>query len=538
MILTQDNIKRIDAILLAGRPYFRKDFTQEPLIVTTNSSDEELKIALKYVAKHLHPDIVNSRTDLTDEEKKARVELFTKINSAIDDLIKGRSPKRINNPKDISIVLSKLFDKYESMPHIPIINYYELFNFDSNMTSENIIASTEYKELKKILILENISTIPEDKKEIYQQLCKAFNDFEKNVLQNKEGRFYYNQLLGLRINQQEKQPNEEINNLLQDFRFMLGEGFVNYYILFSMDASKDRKELLTNNQMVHLTSLLKMEKFTEYNLDSSLRILYESLCKSFRIFTESILASDENKYKYDKGIKERESKDEKAPTDTQDIKDKQYTENYRYIFKKAYVDPTEVVSQNVRPLNKAIEVGIKNYGVSLTVLLIKKLFHTKDINVIGPVMGACFKKDITKEEIRELYNELVPRYRAPGYGILAEKVVTELLSRKTDILINAIKHTAGKKGKKATIIALQNYIKQGEFSGFAPGNETTIGREKIMMEIRPDFIKYVLAILENKTLLLDFPDHIHSQYNDSDSILEIVYNLVETKNKGFKGFRK
>lgn len=533
MILTRNEINRIQGILIQGRPYFRKDLNQEPLNITIHSSDDELKLAKKYIAKHLHPDVLDSRSDLTKEQKQARVDLFVKINSAIDDLIRGRSVKRVTTPDNRSIVIARLIDKYETLPQIPIINYYELFSFSSNAPSELIIESNEYKELKDLLRLENSSIVPVEKIVLFQKLCSIFNDFEKNVLQNKEGRYYYNQLLGLRT-QTKEEPNKEINDLLQSYQFMLNNGFVNYYNLFNMDSSKNRLELLTNKQMVHLTSLLKIENFSKYHLKDSLKPLYESLCKSFRIFTESVLASDINKENYEKEIA-KQSTTEKS----QNIKGRKYATNYRYIFEKTKTNPTEVVSQNIRVLNKAIETGIKTYGVSLTVLLLQKLFQTEDIKTIGPIMGACFKKTTTQDDIHELYIELALKYKISTYGIIAEKAVTELLSRKSDVLIGAINNTAEKSGTPATISALQQYIQKGDSSGFISGDENTIGREKIMMEIRPEFIKFVLATMfDNKLLFLDLPDLIDGQFNDDESTAELVHKIVDTKTKRFKGFRK
>ena len=60
-----------------------------------------------------------------------------------------------------------------------------------------------------------------------------------------------------------------------------------------------------------------------------------------------------------------------------------------------------------------------------------------------------------------------------------------------------------------------------------------------MMEIRPEFIKFVLATMfDNKLLFLDLPDLIDGQFNDDESTAELVHKIVDTKTKRFKGFRK
>ena len=55
-----------------------------------------------------------------------------------------------------------------------------------------------------------------------------------------------------------------------------------------------------------------------------------------------------------------------------------------------------------------------------------------------------------------------------------------------------------------------------------------------MMEISPEFIKYVLATRDSsKLLLLDFPAHMDNEYNDLESLNEIVREFIKTKRKGF-----
>ena len=54
------------------------------------------------------------------------------------------------------------------------------------------------------------------------------------------------------------------------------------------------------------------------------------------------------------------------------------------------------------------------------------------------------------------------------------------------------------------------------------------------MEISPEFIKYVLATRDSsKLLLLDFPAHMDNEYNDLESLNEIVREFIKTKRKGF-----
>ena len=59
-----------EEILLKARPYFRKNSSTPGLIINFDSSDEDISKAGKYIAMHLHPDVIAHKEYLSDDQKE------------------------------------------------------------------------------------------------------------------------------------------------------------------------------------------------------------------------------------------------------------------------------------------------------------------------------------------------------------------------------------------------------------------------------------------------------------------------------------
>ena len=141
----------------------------------------------------------------------------------------------------------------------------------------------------------------------------------------------------------------------------------------------------------------------------------------------------------------------------------------------------------------------------------------------------------SKKDIKNVFEELLEKYPSSNTLELAEKVMDGMLSRKTSILKDAITFTAKKHGPNQSVTAVEMYMKVGNSKFFSKGGTELVGREKIMLEISPNFIKYILVAMdENRLILLDYPEHISDQFNDRNSISEVVTKNINIKQKGFR----
>ena len=61
----------------------------------------------------------------------------------------------------------------------------------------------QYKDLSESLSMTNIDLVPLDKRILFEKLVRTFNEFDKNVLRSKEGRYYYDRLLDNSSKQEE-----------------------------------------------------------------------------------------------------------------------------------------------------------------------------------------------------------------------------------------------------------------------------------------------------------------------------------------------
>jgi hypothetical protein len=394
----------------------------------------------------------------------------------------------------------------------------------------------------------NIDLVPLDKRVLFEKLVRTFNEFDKNVLRSKEGRYYYDRLLDNSSKKEQpkkEQPKkdktnpykEEINYMLQIYNQMLQNNFVDYYQLFKVDSKQTRYQILNSQTINKLNYLLKPERFNDYGLHQALQKLFNSLCKTYEGFIKWTLSSDEKKQEYDNSLAkhygQQKGTGSKGTTNKKQRKERIETE-YRYIFAETKVNPKEVLSLKVKNLYKALEQGIDDWGVSVTVLMLNRFFQIKSMNAFEPEMIEQMQPYTTDKDIKELYDELLSKYPSNNTLELAEKVMHAMLSRKGLILSEALTHTASRHSISQAVTAVHKYLTENDAGYISGGNETTIGREKVMMEISPEFIKYVLATRDSsKLLLLDFPAHMDNEYNDLESLNEIVREFIKTKRKGF-----
>ena len=557
MIITAQRKQEIRIILLKAKQYFKKDDMSPELEITFDSTEKEINLAKRYIGKKLHPDALARRTDLTEYQKKELTKLLSDTNAALDDIMRYRREKPLDvneqKRKNTLHTINTFITRFSLLPQNQIINYYELFAISRNLPSDQILASMQYKDLSESLSMTNIDLVPLDKRVLFEKLVRTFNEFDKNVLRSKEGRYYYDRLLDNSSKKEEpkkeqpkkEQPKkektnpykEEINYMLQIYNQMLQNNFVDYYQLFKVDSKQTRYQILNSQTINKLNYLLKPERFNDYGLHQALQKLFNSLCKTYEGFIKWTLSSDEKKQEYDNSLAkhygQQKGTGSKGTTNKKQRKERIETE-YRYIFAETKVNPKEVLSLKVKNLYKALEQGIDDWGVSITVLMLNRFFQIKSMNAFEPEMIEQMQPYTNKKDIKELYDELLSKYPSNNTLELAEKVMHAMLSRKGLILSEALTHTASRHSISQAVTAVHKYLTENDAGYISGGNETTIGREKVMMEISPEFIKYVLATRDSsKLLLLDFPAHMDNEYNDLESLNEIVREFIKTKRKGF-----
>lgn len=557
MIITAQRKQEIRIILLKAKQYFKKDDMSPELEITFDSTEKEITAAKRYIGKKLHPDALARRTDLTEYQKKELTKLLSDTNAALDDIMRYRREKPLDvneqKRKNTLHTINTFITRFSLLPQNQIINYYELFAISRNLPSDQILASMQYKDLSESLSMTNIDLVPLDRRVLFEKLVRTFNEFDKNVLRSKEGRYYYDRLLDNSSKKEEpkkeqpkkEQPKkdktnpykEEINYMLQIYNQMLQNNFVDYYQLFKVDSKQTRYQILNSQTINRLNYLLKPERFNDYGLHQALQKLFNSLCKTYEGFIKWTLSSDEKKQEYDNSLAkhygQQKGTGSKGTTNKKQRKERIETE-YRYIFAETKVNPKEVLSLKVKNLYKALEQGIDDWGVSVTVLMLNRFFQIKSMNAFEPEMIEQMQPYTTDKDIKELYDELLSKYPSNNTLELAEKVMHAMLSRKGLILSEALTHTASRHSISQAVTAVHKYLTENDAGYISGGNETTIGREKVMMEISPEFIKYVLATRDSsKLLLLDFPAHMDNEYNDLESLNEIVREFIKTKRKGF-----
>jgi hypothetical protein len=552
MVITDQRKQEIRIILLKAKEYFKKDDMSPELEITFDSTEKEITAAKRYIGKKLHPDALARRTDLTEYQKKELTKLLSDTNAALDDIMRYRREKPLDvneqKRKNMLHTINTFITRFSLLPQNQIINYYELFAISRNLPSDQILASMQYKDLSESLSMTNIDLVPLDKRVLFEKLVRTFNEFDKNVLRSKEGRYYYDRLLDNSSKKEQpkkEQPKkdktnpykEEINYMLQIYNQMLQNNFVDYYQLFKVDSKQTRYQILNSQTINRLNYLLKPERFNDYGLHQALQKLFNSLCKTYEGFIKWTLSSDEKKQEYDNSLAkhygQQKGTGSKGTTNKKQRKERIETE-YRYIFAETKVNPKEVLSLKVKNLYKALEQGIDDWGVSVTVLMLNRFFQIKSMNAFEPEMIEQMQPYTTDKDIKELYDELLSKYPSNNTLELAEKVMHAMLSRKGLILSEALTHTASRHSISQAVTAVHKYLTENDAGYISGGNETTIGREKVMMEISPEFIKYVLATRDSsKLLLLDFPAHMDNEYNDLESLNEIVREFIKTKRKGF-----
>lgn len=552
MVITAQRKQEIRIILLKAKQYFKKDDMSPELEITFDSTEKEITLAKRYIGKKLHPDALARRTDLTEYQKKELTKLLSDTNAALDDIMRYRREKPLDldtqKRKNALHTINTFITRFSLLPQNQIINYYELFAISRKLPSDQILASMQYKDLSESLSMTNIDLVPLDKRVLFEKLVRTFNEFDKNVLRSKEGRYYYDRLLDNSSKKEEpkkEQPKkdktnpykEEINYMLQIYNQMLQNNFVDYYQLFKVDSKQTRYQILNSQTINKLNYLLKPERFNDYGLHQALQKLFNSLCKTYEGFIKWTLSSDEKKQEYDNSLAkhygQQKGTGSKGTTNKKQRKERIETE-YRYIFAETKANPKEVLSLKVKNLYKALEQGIDDWGVSVTVLMLNRFFQIKSMNAFEPEMIEQMQPYTTDKDIKELYDELLSKYPSNNTLELAEKVMHAMLSRKGLILSEALTHTASRHSISQAVTAVHKYLTENDAGYISGGNETTIGREKVMMEISPEFIKYVLATRDSsKLLLLDFPAHMDNEYNDLESLNEIVREFIKTKRKGF-----
>lgn len=326
----------------------------------------------------------------------------------------------------------------------------------------------------------------------------------------------------------------EIKELLKTYKEMSQEGFVNYYKLFKLNRFQSREDLLAHENVKRWETILVDTKFAETGLEETEKKVFESLCRTYKQFVKWTLLTDYNKSNYDRRVIEylnKKKKEEEAKKQPR----KKIVTDYRYIFEKTNTKPEEAVGVEVRKLYNALEVGIQKYGVSVTIQMLNKLFKLRNISVFEEDMARQLQPYTTEKDINSLIKVLNKKYKASNTMELSEKVVGEMISRKVDVLASALDNTGQRHGYEQIILGLKRYIQEKDASSISKGTDKVMGREKLMMELRPEFVKIVLAAMDSdKTLLLDFPEYLDTEYNTDESLSKIALTIIQSKNKGFR----
>lgn len=322
----------------------------------------------------------------------------------------------------------------------------------------------------------------------------------------------------------------ELIELLGKYQDMLQDGFINFYRLLKLSRMQTREDLLNDENLKKWQPILVESKFAETGLDPMLKKTFDSLCKAFKQFVEWTLSSDYNKKSYDKLVVENFNKPQPKRLNKKDL-----ITDYRYIFEKTATKPEEAIGIEVRKLYAALECGIKKFGVSITIQMLNNLFKLRNITTLDVDMARCLQPNTTEQDINALIKLLNKKYKASNTMELSEKVVGEMISRKVDVLASALDNTGQRHGYSQIIIGLKRYIQEKDATSISKGTDKVMGREKLMMELDPEFVKIVLAAMDSdKTLLLDFPEYLDREYNDDESLSKIAFTIIQSKNKGFR----
>ena len=181
-------------------------------------------------------------------------------------------------------------------------------------------------------------------------------------------------------------------------------------------------------------------------------------------------------------------------------------------------------------------------GSSKAILTVSKLMVDKNKDTLPDELKPIF----ASFPISAIETELVKKHGNKDIVTIISEEMDMMLSRKSSILTDALTLTEKHYGKDQAVLALKMFTVQGLPLAFHRYKDASRGRDKVTIEIKPEFIKYVIAAYqqEDKDLrAMEDPTKIATMYMTDDEIEGIVTEMLPEKKlfsgfKGFRGFKK
>lgn len=320
---------------------------------------------------------------------------------------------------------------------------------------------------------------------------------------------------------------DEVKELIIEYKKQVTMGNIDYYELFKISPSQTAETIKNSVDLQRLNFFLRADLAPVYGLDAVGQANYRSLVRAFADFKNGVLNNENSKKKYDEELAAFKRAGELKETQA----------DFAYVPELKTVDTSIELPAAYKALFALAEKSIKLQGTSKTVMLLANLLVDKSATAV-PVE---LKDDVDRLPMKVIDNILVKKHGKKGIVTIVCEELDELFSRKTTILTEALALTADKHNPTQPQLALKILMEHGTPLGFTRYKDTTKGRDKVTMEIKQDFVKYVIAayMATDKDLrAMDKPSDMANMYKTDDELNEIVSRMVPTKKKLFGGFGK
>lgn len=325
---------------------------------------------------------------------------------------------------------------------------------------------------------------------------------------------------------------EEVKDLIEAHKKQIATGIVDYYEIFKVSPSLTAEALKKSVDIQRWEFILQDRNALIYGLDAVQLAEYKKIVKSLADFKGRVLSSENSKKTYDKDLAETKRASELKHT----------AADFAYVPEILDVDTNKVLTASENALYKLAVKSIALQGASKTVMMLANLLVDKTKVAVPTEL----KDEVDKMPMSAIVGELVKKHGKKGVVSIVCDELDEMFSRKTAILTEALALTEKKYDKDQCILALKNLMIAGIPTSFVRYTDTTKGRDKITMEIKQEFVKYVIAayMAEDKDLrAMNDPIAMASMYWTDEEIEEIVTRMLPEKKlfsgfNIFRGFRK
>lgn len=319
---------------------------------------------------------------------------------------------------------------------------------------------------------------------------------------------------------------DEVKDLIVAYTKQVQAGIIDYYELFKVSPNMTAEALKKSVEMQRLEFMLQERLAVIYGLDAVGIAEYKKLVKALADFKNTILANENSKKQYDKDLAEAKRASELNTT----------APDFAYVPEMLTVDTERKYTAAESALYKFAEASIAFQGTSKTVMLLAQLLTDKTKATIPAEL-----KDMADAlPINNIVTELVKKHGKKGIVTIVCDELDELFSRKSIVLSEALAITEKSHNRDQAKLALKLLIEQGLPLAFHRYKDTTKGRDKVTMEVKPEMVKYVIAayMSEDRDLrAMDDPALMATMYLTDDEINEIVTRMLPKK-KLFGGFGK